>query len=32
MKDDNKKIIFGLSFPAIMVVAVLAIVLSSTKK
>jgi len=32
MKDEDKKVLFGLSFPAIMVIAVVAIVLTSTKK
>jgi hypothetical protein len=31
MKNEDKKILFGLSFPAIMVIVVLGIVLSSNK-
>ena len=31
MKNENTKILFGLSFPAIMVIVVLGIVLSSNK-
>lgn len=31
MKNEDKKILFGLSFPAIMVIVVLGLVLSSKK-
>ena len=31
MKNENKEILFGLSFPAIMVIVVLGIVLSTNK-
>jgi len=32
MKDEDKKVLFGLSFPAIMVIAVIVLVFSTTKK
>ena len=32
MKNENKEILFGLSFPAIMVIVVLGLILSTTKK